>query len=94
MLTEDRLMEIFARRDRKFKERLRRTKLEDQSTKLVENVTKLAMEVKNIKENPPVAVPPDVVTEAELEKQRAHDSPLFLVSAEEFSKTVRRDVWI
>jgi len=29
------------------------------------------MEVKNIKENPPVAVPPDVVTKDELEKQRA-----------------------
>ena len=81
-LTEDRLMEILAQRDREFEERLKRTKLEDQLTKLVENVTKLAMEVKNIKENPPVAIPPNVVTKDELEKQRA----------DQYVKTLERQI--
>jgi len=71
VLTEDKLLEILDRRDREFEERLRRTKLEDQLTTLVKNVTQLAMEIKNIKENPPSAVPPDVVTKADLEKERA-----------------------
>ena len=71
VLTEDRLMEILAQRDREFEERLRQRRLEDNLTQLMKQVINLSNEIKNIKENPPAAVPPDVVTKADLEKQRA-----------------------
>ena len=71
VLTEDRLMEILAQRDREFEERLRQRRLEDNLTQLMKQVINLSNEIKNIKENPPTAVPPDVVTKADLEKQRA-----------------------
>jgi len=71
VLTEDRLMEILAQRDREFEERLRQRRLEDNLTQLMKQVINLSNEIKNIKENPPSVVPPDVVTKADLERERA-----------------------
>jgi len=70
-LTEDRLLEILEERDRRFEERLRQQKIEDTLTNLMKQVISLSNEIKNIKENPPSAIPPNVVTREELEKQRA-----------------------
>jgi len=90
-LTEDRLMEILAQRDREFEERLRQRRLEDNLTQLMKQVINLSNEIKNIKENPPSAVPPDVVTKADLEKQRA-DSYMKMLErqVEMLEKTVEK----
>lgn len=70
-LTEDRLLEILDRRDREFEDRLQKTKMEDTLTNLMKQMIQLQNEIKNIKENPPTTIPFDVVTKADLEKNRA-----------------------
>ena len=71
VLTEDRLMQILEERDRQFQDAMRRQRVEDSLSELMKQVIDLANEVKQLKENPPTAVPPDVVTRAELEKERS-----------------------
>ena len=84
-------MEILAQRDREFEERLRQRRLEDNLTQLMKQVINLSNEIKNIKENPPSAIPPNVVTREELEKQRA-DSYMKMLErqVEMLEKTVEK----
>lgn len=60
------LMDILERRDREFEQRMERQKREKELGNLREMVVQLTTELKNMKENPPSAVPPDVVTKADL----------------------------
>jgi hypothetical protein len=69
-VTERRLHELLRERDREFEDMLERRKHRDELSELREMVTKLTMELKAVKENPPAAAPPDVVTKADLEKVR------------------------